>query len=100
VAGAAKNMDAQTPCDEWNVRTLLNHMLDTQRYFVGSAKGEDVAPPAPNPPELLGADPAADFQRAALTSATFGQRGVIETTGPSLARCALAARFSGRRAAT
>ena len=34
--GGAKDLDATTPCDEWSVRDLLNHMLDTQRYFLGA----------------------------------------------------------------
>jgi hypothetical protein len=29
VAGAT-TLDASTPCDDWNVRDLLNHILDTQ----------------------------------------------------------------------
>ena len=41
VVGATDKMDAQTPCDEWDVRMLMNHMLDTQRYFVSSARGND-----------------------------------------------------------
>ena len=32
--GATRRMDATTPCDGWDVRTLMNHMLDTQHYFV------------------------------------------------------------------
>ena len=85
VAGAATNLDAATPCDEWDVRTLLNHMIDTQNYFAGSARGEDVSPPSPNPPELIGDDPAADFDRArGETLRTFSAPGVIEKTGPSL----------------
>ena len=63
VPAAAQKMDARTPCDEWDVRTLMNHMLDTQSYFVASARGEDVSPPSPTPPELLGDDPVADFDR-------------------------------------
>jgi uncharacterized protein (TIGR03086 family) len=85
VAGAAAKLDEQTPCDEWDVRTLMNHMLETDRYFVGAARGEDVSPPSPQPPELLGDDPVADFrdaQRATLQA--FGADGVIEKTGPSL----------------
>ena len=39
VAGAADHLDSPTPCDEWDVRTLMNHMLDTQRYFVGHGPG-------------------------------------------------------------
>jgi uncharacterized protein (TIGR03086 family) len=85
VAGAADALDAQTPCDDWDVRTLLNHMLETNRYFVGTARGDDVSPPSAHPPELLGDDPVADFrdvQRDALRA--FGADGVIEKTGPSL----------------
>jgi uncharacterized protein (TIGR03086 family) len=85
VAGAAGKLDAATPCDDWDVRSLMNHMLDTQRYFVGSARGEEVSPPSPNPPDLLGDDPSADFDRGrAEVLSTFGQPGVIEKTGPSL----------------
>ena len=34
VAAASNDLDAATPCDEWDVRTLMNHMLETQQYFV------------------------------------------------------------------
>jgi uncharacterized protein (TIGR03086 family) len=85
VAGAAANLDAPTPCDGWDVRTLLNHMLQTQRYFAGSARGEDVAPPVGAPPELIGHDPVTGFQQArADVLRTYGAEGVIEKTGPSL----------------
>jgi uncharacterized protein (TIGR03086 family) len=85
VAGAAKKLDAGTPCDEWDVRQLMNHMLDTQNYFVNSARGTDAKPPSPQPPQLLGSDPVADFEKArAETLTTFGQEGVIEKTGPAI----------------
>jgi uncharacterized protein (TIGR03086 family) len=85
VPGAVAKLDAPTPCDDWDVRALLNHMLDTQHYFVGAARGEEVSPPSPSPPELLGDDPVAAFDRArAETLSTFGEPGVIEKTGPSL----------------
>lgn len=85
VAGATGKLDDATPCDDWDVRTLLNHMLDTQKYFVGSALGEEVSPPSPNPPELIGDDPVADFNSArAETLRTFAEPGVIDKTGPSL----------------
>jgi uncharacterized protein (TIGR03086 family) len=85
VTGATDKLDAQTPCDEWDVRTLMDHMLETDRYFVGAARGEDVSPPSPQPPQLLGNDPVADFEHAQQeTLQTFGADGVIEKTGPSL----------------
>ena len=45
VAGATEQLDADTGCDGWDVRALMNHMLDTGNYFVGAARGEDVSPP-------------------------------------------------------
>jgi uncharacterized protein (TIGR03086 family) len=84
VAGAT-TLDAPTGCDEWNVRDLLNHMLETQRYFAGSARGEDVSPPGPNPPDVLSDDPVNDFASArADVLQGFGQEGVIDKTGPAL----------------
>ncbi len=53
VVGAKEKLDMPTPCDKWNVRELMNHMLETQQYFVGSAKGKKVSPPSHNPPEIL-----------------------------------------------
>lgn len=85
VDGAGKKLDARTPCDEWDVRTLMNHMLDTQNYFLGSARGSNEPMPSPDPPERISDDPAADFAlaRKEMLSA-YAQDGVIEKTGPSL----------------
>ena len=38
VEGAEQRLDAPTPCDDWDVQTLLNHMVDSQQYFVRSAR--------------------------------------------------------------
>jgi uncharacterized protein (TIGR03086 family) len=85
VAGATAKLDSATPCDEWDVRALMNHMLQTQRYFVDAAKGEDVSPPSPDPDEVLGDDPVADFEAArSEASRVFGEDGVIDKTGPAL----------------
>ena len=65
VSGAVDQLEAPTPDDEWNVRMLLNHMIETQRYFAGAARGEDVSPPSRQPPSLIGSDPADDFEMAA-----------------------------------
>jgi uncharacterized protein (TIGR03086 family) len=85
VHGAVGSLDRDTPCDGWVVRTLLNHMLDTQRYFIGAARGEDVLPPSPTPPSLVGDDPVAAFERGrSELLAAFAQPGVIDKTGPAL----------------
>jgi uncharacterized protein (TIGR03086 family) len=85
VAVAAEQPDAPTPCDDWDVKALLSHMLETQRYFVGAARGEDVSPPSPTPSVVLSSDPVAQFEQTRSdVLQTFGEPGVIERTGPSL----------------
>jgi uncharacterized protein (TIGR03086 family) len=85
VVGANDQLDAPTPCDGWNVRTLLNHMLETQQYFVRSARGEE-ASISPEPPAgLIGDDAASAYERGRdAIIQTFSEDGVIERTGPSL----------------
>jgi uncharacterized protein (TIGR03086 family) len=78
-------MDAPSTCDGWDVRTLMNHMLQTQRYFVGAARGEDVAPPGGTPPDVVSDAPRTDFEQARKTTLdTFAEPGVIDRTGPAL----------------
>jgi uncharacterized protein (TIGR03086 family) len=85
VAGAASKLNDPSSCGEWSVRMLMGHMLETQRYFVGAARDENVSPPAGTPPDLVSDDPRADFDHArAETLQTFGKPGVIEKTGPAL----------------
>jgi uncharacterized protein (TIGR03086 family) len=85
VRNASGKLGASTPCEQWDVRTLLNHMLETQQYFAGAAQGKDVSPPGPTPPVLIGDDPATDFERARReVIETFRDPQVREQAGPSL----------------
>ncbi|HEX2699480.1 MAG TPA: TIGR03086 family metal-binding protein [Acidimicrobiales bacterium] len=85
VAGAVGHLDGPTVCDDWTVRVLLDHMLETQRFFLGQARGEDVAPPGPTPPAVIGDDPRADFERARQeVLEAFADPGTREKTGPAL----------------
>jgi len=84
---AAEQLDdtTTTPCDEWTLRQLLDHMLETQRYFVASAQGQEATLTPGTPPPLLSKDPVADFQQArAEVLRAFGDPGVREKTGPAL----------------
>lgn len=85
IKGARGKMSASTPCDEWTVEQLLNHMLETQRYFLSAARGGDAPPPGPNPPTILSDDPVADFQHARSEMLnSYAGEGVIDKTGPAL----------------
>ncbi|MEY2468437.1 MAG: hypothetical protein QOF21_1135 [Actinomycetota bacterium] len=82
VAGAAKRLEAPTPCDEWNVRTLVSHMIDTQNYFAGKARGQDVPLPKPMPPDLVRDDPLGAYNEAvADTLDAFNSPGGLEKAG-------------------
>src|SRR3954454_1691949 len=81
----SRSVEQSTPCEKWTVRDLLNHMLDTQRYFTGVARGEAPALPSPDPPDLIDDDVAAQYEQTRqATLAAFREPGVLENTGPSL----------------
>ncbi len=81
VAGAQDRLDAPTPCDEWNVRTLVDHMLAVQQMFLAGPSGGRVAPPEGPPPPLVGDDPAAQYEDARkATLHAYSQPGVLEGT--------------------
>jgi uncharacterized protein (TIGR03086 family) len=85
VRAASDRLDASTSCDGWDVRTLMNHMLDTQGYFVASARGEPADPPAPDPPDVLADDPVTQFdERRTEMLAVFGDPEVRESARPAL----------------
>ena len=68
---------SQTPCSEWNVRDLVNHMTGTTKFFVISARRGTPAdaPDADHP----GDDPAAAFTAAATESLkTWQSAGAVD----------------------
>jgi uncharacterized protein (TIGR03086 family) len=85
VPAALPHLSAPSTCDRWDVRTLLNHILQIQRYFLGMAQGNEIAL-TPDPPDLLSDDPVSDFQtvRTEVLRA-FGEPGTVERTGIALA---------------
>jgi uncharacterized protein (TIGR03086 family) len=83
VTGAADQLEAKTPCDEWDVRALINHMLDAQQVFADGASGGSVAPPTAGyvPPDLVRDDPAGQYEEARkATLHAYSQPGVLEGT--------------------
>ena len=81
VAGAKDQLDAATPCDEWNARRLIDHLLAGQQMFASGPSGGTVAPPDGPPPELVGDDPAAQYETARrATIDAYAQPGVLAGT--------------------
>ena len=85
IPAATTQLDRRTRCEEWDVRTLLNHLVDTQEYFAATARGEDASPPGPSPPDYIGGDPKGAYDRIRHeVIRAYSQPGVVEKTGPSL----------------
>jgi uncharacterized protein (TIGR03086 family) len=79
VAGAQDQLDTQTPCSEWTVRRMLDHLLWGQQMFASGPTGGTVAPPAGPPPELVGDDPTAQYEDARkATIDAYAQPGALE----------------------
>ena len=78
---APNQLDDPTPCPGWNVRTVINHLIDVCLEFAAMAAGN----PAPNHGidhttiDLIGDDHIAAFRDAARTTrAAFARPGMIE----------------------
>ncbi len=81
VAGAQEKLDAATPCDDWNVRRLIDHLLWGQQMFASGPSGGTVAPPSGPPPEAVGDDPVAQYEHARkATIEAYSKPGALEGT--------------------
>ena len=72
--------DNPTPCAEWKVRDVLNHVIGGNHFFAAVAAGETVEAPA-EPPDLVGDDPATAYaQGAKIALEAWRAPGVAEKT--------------------
>ncbi len=85
-----------TPCSQWDVRALINHIVNGQLRFTAVLKSE---PGPERGDDVLGADPAADFRSSfAGLSAIFDEDGFLERTVPTPFGEAQGARLVAMRA--
>jgi len=84
VAGLISNIradqwSAPTPCPDWTVRQLVNHLIGMNRVFAALLAGQ---PPPPRPPaDHVEDDPVGAYRdSAAALQAASGRPGVLEGT--------------------
>lgn len=66
--------DAPTPCSEWNVRELVNHMVFGNWMFARAASGERVLVDDDDLPDMVGDDPATAFRDSADAAVSAWRR--------------------------
>jgi uncharacterized protein (TIGR03086 family) len=68
-----------TPCEGWDVRALINHMIGVNARFAAAVSGEGTPPDASA--DLVGNDAAASYRAAAQkTIAAFRAPGALDKT--------------------
>lgn len=70
-----------TPCSEWNLRDLLNHVIAGAHLFALMAKGEYTRPPSGELLDFIGDDPGRSYAAARQEAlAAFSAPGVLTST--------------------
>lgn len=71
---------ADTPCPDWDVEALVNHMVAGNRYFAAAARGE-TPDRAMFADDHIGTDPTGAYERSAgEASSAWARPGVLDET--------------------
>ena len=74
------DLDKPTPCPDWTVRALANHMVGGCMLFSRAVGGEAITQ-RPAPTDLLGDDPAGAYGQAAeAATVSWNEPGALERT--------------------
>jgi uncharacterized protein (TIGR03086 family) len=72
-------LDNGTPCAEWKVRDVLNHIIGGNHFFAAAASGQPL--PTGDGTDLVGDDPASAYAQGAKAALeAWQQPGVAERT--------------------
>lgn len=82
VAGTRpEQMGEPTPCEQWDVRGLMNHLVYGAGSFAGAFSGEPLGDIAHDLPDVVGEDPVAAFDHAVERfQGALGRPGAMERT--------------------
>src|ERR1700751_6502153 len=86
-ATSAGQLDAPTPCTEWDVRALLTHVIGTlwlaEGLFSDQPPRYPMAPGGLPPADLAGTDPAAAYAEASAAALAAAGAGGGPAPAPS-----------------
>jgi uncharacterized protein (TIGR03086 family) len=75
-----EQFDSPTPCADWNVEQLVNHLIGTLEYFTARAEGKSALRPQPAAPTDF-EKTVEHLQSSAFAMATaWGRPGVLDQT--------------------
>jgi uncharacterized protein (TIGR03086 family) len=82
VAGVRPDqLDDTTPCTEWNVRAVLNHLIGVNEVFSHVGEGKPISPPDPSTDHFTGDAYAAAYESAAARMvAAWRKPGTLDAT--------------------
>lgn len=72
-----EQFDDPTPCAEWNVEQLMNHLIGSLEYFKARGEGKDADPPKPAPPTTYDRTIQALQDTATATAAAWRRPGAL-----------------------
>ena len=73
-----EQFDSPTPCAEWNVEQLMNHLIGSLEYFKARGEGHQAGPPQSAPPTSYDQTVQALQSAATATAAAWQRPGALE----------------------